>query len=300
MLEKVAADRPASTCRQFARFLEKLDETKDVDGQSLLHNSMIVYGCGNADGNRHTHDNLPVILAGGGGGTLTPGRYVKAGGVPMTNLFLEHGRPPRASRASTASATRPAGSTRSDPTYPRPTPDGHLHADRATGRDRDHRRPDRAPAGGAGGARRPGGPVRQQPEAARPGGRQLREQQRCAPPDRDGRLERRALENDFSMKARVLFFMEQAAVYNALNQSYYALSTTIPASTRRPRDDRQLVPLPLGRQQPRLHLQRLHARAVQLRQQHRPLPARCSRQLHARRPGLPDRRHQPPIGMDPP
>jgi prepilin-type N-terminal cleavage/methylation domain-containing protein/prepilin-type processing-associated H-X9-DG protein len=37
------------------------------------------------------------------------------------------------------------------------------------------------------------------------------------------------LENDFSMKARVLFYMEQSAVYNALNQSYYALSTTIPS-----------------------------------------------------------------------
>ena len=49
---------------------------------------MIVYGSGNADGNRHTHDNLPVVLAGGGGGTLTPGRYVKHGSKPMTNLFL--------------------------------------------------------------------------------------------------------------------------------------------------------------------------------------------------------------------
>ena len=49
---------------------------------------MIVYGSGNADGNRHTHVNLPVILAGGGGGSLTPGRCVKIGGVPMTNLFL--------------------------------------------------------------------------------------------------------------------------------------------------------------------------------------------------------------------
>ena len=36
-------------------------------------------------------------------------------------------------------------------------------------------------------------------------------------------------ENDFSMKARVLFFMEQTAIYNALNQSFYALSTIIPA-----------------------------------------------------------------------
>jgi len=73
---------------QFARFLEKMEKTKDVDGKSLLHNSMIVYGSGNSDGNRHTHVNLPVILAGGGGGTLTPGRFVKSGGVPMSNLLL--------------------------------------------------------------------------------------------------------------------------------------------------------------------------------------------------------------------
>src|SRR5438093_1313048 len=53
--------------KQFARFLEQMEQTKDVDGNSLLHNSMIVYGSGNADGNRHTHVNLPVILAGGGG-----------------------------------------------------------------------------------------------------------------------------------------------------------------------------------------------------------------------------------------
>ena len=74
--------------KQFARFLQKLQDTKDLDGNSLLHNSMIVYGSGNADGNRHTHANLPLILAGGGGGTLTPGRYVKHGSKPTTNLFL--------------------------------------------------------------------------------------------------------------------------------------------------------------------------------------------------------------------
>ncbi len=74
--------------RQFARFLGKLDQTKDVDGQSLLHNSMIVYGSGNSDGNRHTHVNLPIILAGGGGGGLNTGRFAKFGGVPMSNLLL--------------------------------------------------------------------------------------------------------------------------------------------------------------------------------------------------------------------
>jgi hypothetical protein len=73
---------------QFARFLDKLRATEDADGRSLLHNAMIVYGSGNADGNRHTHANLPLVLAGAGGGTFTPGRFVKHGSQPMSNLFL--------------------------------------------------------------------------------------------------------------------------------------------------------------------------------------------------------------------
>jgi hypothetical protein len=74
--------------RQFAKFLDKLNKVNDVDGKSLLHNSMIVYGGGNADANRHTHDNLPFVLAGAGGGTLQTGRYIRHGGKPATNLFL--------------------------------------------------------------------------------------------------------------------------------------------------------------------------------------------------------------------
>src|SRR6185436_14741371 len=74
--------------QQFAKFIEKLDATKDTDGNSLLHNSMIVYGSGHSDGNRHTHVNLPIVLAGGGGGTLTTGRYVRFDNTPTTNLFL--------------------------------------------------------------------------------------------------------------------------------------------------------------------------------------------------------------------
>jgi hypothetical protein len=86
-IEKVATiDRWYS--EQFAKFLVRLEATPDVDGNSLLHNTRIVYGSGNADGNRHTHEDLPVILAGGGGGLLTPGRYVRHGGQPMCNLFL--------------------------------------------------------------------------------------------------------------------------------------------------------------------------------------------------------------------
>jgi hypothetical protein len=74
--------------KQLAGFLQKLDQTKDVDGKSLLHNSMIVYGSGNADGNRHSHTDLPIVFAGGGGGTLKTGRYVKNDSTPATNLYL--------------------------------------------------------------------------------------------------------------------------------------------------------------------------------------------------------------------
>ena len=69
-------------------FLRKLDQVRDTDGHSLLHNSMIVYGSGNADGNAHSHVNLPIVLAGAGGGTLTTGRYIKQSSVPASNLFL--------------------------------------------------------------------------------------------------------------------------------------------------------------------------------------------------------------------
>ncbi len=73
---------------RFARFIGKLKSMKDLDGSSVLDNSMLFYGGAIANGNRHNHDNLPVILAGGGGGTLTPGRYVRFSSQPMTNLFL--------------------------------------------------------------------------------------------------------------------------------------------------------------------------------------------------------------------
>ena len=87
MIDKVA-EIDLWYMKRFARFLEKMEQTKDVDGKSLLHNSMIVYGSGNSDANRHTHVNLPMLLAGGGGGTVSGGRYVKANGAPVSNLLL--------------------------------------------------------------------------------------------------------------------------------------------------------------------------------------------------------------------
>lgn len=73
---------------QLAWFLEKMKATKEGDG-SLLDNSMIVFGGGISDPDRHNHDDLPVILAGGGGGTLTQGRHIRLPGeTPMCNLYL--------------------------------------------------------------------------------------------------------------------------------------------------------------------------------------------------------------------
>jgi hypothetical protein len=73
---------------RLAAFLEKMQATQDVDGRSLLDHSMILYGSGNADGNHHTHVNLPVVVAGAGGGAFAPGRYGTAKAQPLTNLFL--------------------------------------------------------------------------------------------------------------------------------------------------------------------------------------------------------------------
>lgn len=86
-LEKIAKINRFHTT-QFAYFLEKLKSIKEGEG-TLLDNCMIVYGAGLGDGNAHNHDNLPVLVAGGGGGTISSGRHVKLPSeTPMTNLFL--------------------------------------------------------------------------------------------------------------------------------------------------------------------------------------------------------------------
>ena len=73
---------------RFAYFLEKLKSTTEGDS-NLLNNSMILYGSAISDGNRHSHDDLPIILAGRGGGTIQTGRYVNhPNETPLNNLFL--------------------------------------------------------------------------------------------------------------------------------------------------------------------------------------------------------------------
>lgn len=72
---------------QFAWFLDKLKSTPEGEG-NLLDNSMILYGGGIRDGDKHDHLDLPLLLA-GHGGNLRQGRVIQAEqGTPMTNLYL--------------------------------------------------------------------------------------------------------------------------------------------------------------------------------------------------------------------
>lgn len=73
---------------QFAYVLRRMKEVKELDG-TLLDNTMLVYGGGISDGDRHNHDNLPIIMAGRAGGTLQTGQHlVFPNETPMTNLFM--------------------------------------------------------------------------------------------------------------------------------------------------------------------------------------------------------------------
>ena len=69
-------------------FLQRLQSTPDGDG-SLLDHSLILYGGGISDGDQHSHIDLPLVLAGGGGGQLQGGRHVRyPTDTPMANLLV--------------------------------------------------------------------------------------------------------------------------------------------------------------------------------------------------------------------
>jgi len=73
---------------QIAYFLNKM-KSLDEGGTSLLDNSMIMFGGSIKDGNRHLEENLPLLLAGHGKGTLRPGRRLRAADkTPLCNLYL--------------------------------------------------------------------------------------------------------------------------------------------------------------------------------------------------------------------
>jgi hypothetical protein len=87
LMDKVA-EINAYHVKQFAAWVEKLKSIREGDS-TLLDNSMIVYGAGLADGNRHSHEDLPTLVAGRGGNYIKPGRrVVYRRETPMSNLFL--------------------------------------------------------------------------------------------------------------------------------------------------------------------------------------------------------------------
>jgi hypothetical protein len=73
--------------QMFARYLEKLQATRDGNG-TLLDNMTVMYGAGIADSNSHSPMNIPLMLAGGAGGRLKGGRHVKFKNTPLANLHL--------------------------------------------------------------------------------------------------------------------------------------------------------------------------------------------------------------------
>ena len=74
--------------KMFSYFLEKMRSTPDGDG-SLLDHMMIVYGGSISDANVHKHEDLPILLIGGGDGSIKGGRHLRyPKDTPVTNLFL--------------------------------------------------------------------------------------------------------------------------------------------------------------------------------------------------------------------
>jgi len=88
--EKLEALRKINTFHttQLAYILNKMHSVREGD-KTLLENSMVLYGAGICDGDRHNHDDLPLLLAGKAGGKISSGKHLKfTNGTPMSNLFL--------------------------------------------------------------------------------------------------------------------------------------------------------------------------------------------------------------------
>ena len=71
----------------FAYLLDRLRSTPDGDGTLLDHMTMM-YGYGMADSNSHSPYDIPVVLAGGGVGTIKGGRHLRFKDTPLANLHI--------------------------------------------------------------------------------------------------------------------------------------------------------------------------------------------------------------------
>jgi hypothetical protein len=95
---------------QLAYFVERLKSVKEGD-RTLLDNTLLVCGSGIGDGNRHNHENLPIILAGRGGGTVKTGRHVVyPRNTPLCNLYVSMLNAAGVKEKSFGDSTGPLGS----------------------------------------------------------------------------------------------------------------------------------------------------------------------------------------------
>lgn len=74
---------------QFAYLIESLKAAPDAEpGESILDNTIVFFSSEISDGNRHNHDDMPVLLAGKCGGAFNPGRHVRYNNDSFGNLFI--------------------------------------------------------------------------------------------------------------------------------------------------------------------------------------------------------------------
>ncbi|MFT4623738.1 MAG: hypothetical protein ACI8PZ_002394 [Myxococcota bacterium] len=74
---------------EFAYLVQRLGEVAEADGSRLLDHSLAFFSSEIEDGDTHNHRNMPVLLAGSGGGAVTPGRHLVYGaGEPIADLFI--------------------------------------------------------------------------------------------------------------------------------------------------------------------------------------------------------------------
>ncbi len=71
-----------------AYFFARMRSTRELDGSSLLDNSIIIAGSALSDGNNHLHNDVPIAIFGQAQGRLKTGRHLHFDGEPLSNLHL--------------------------------------------------------------------------------------------------------------------------------------------------------------------------------------------------------------------
>lgn len=75
--------------QQYALLVQQMAGVEESDGSRLIDNALVYFGSEIEDGNSHYHRNMPILLAGKGGGKVDSGRHLVYGdNEPVADLFL--------------------------------------------------------------------------------------------------------------------------------------------------------------------------------------------------------------------